>query len=83
MKTKLVSLIVAGLASKMPIVKCLCALSIQEVQAFMQVTSVSEVLSAENGYFFNNLFAKLRYFGVGMSAKHIHMTLIALKEQVP
>ena len=49
----------------------------------MKVTSVSEVLSAENGYFFNNLFAKLRYFGMGMSSKHIHMTLIALKEQVP
>jgi len=41
------------------------------------------VLSADNGYFFNNLFAKLRYFGMGMSAKHIHMSLIALKEQVP
>jgi len=47
------------------------------------VKSVSEVLTADNGYFFNNLFAKLRYFGLGMSAKHIHMTLIALKEQVP
>lgn len=31
MKTKLVSLIVAGLASKMPIVKCICALCISEV----------------------------------------------------
>lgn len=41
------------------------------------------MLSADNGYFFNNLFAKLRYFGTGMSAKHIHMSLIALKEQVP
>jgi len=49
----------------------------------MKVKSVSEVLLANNGYFFNNLFAKLRYFGIGMSSKHIHMTLIALKEQVP
>lgn len=46
----------------------------------MNVSSLNEVLSANNSYFFNNLFAKIRYFGNEMSYKHSHMVIIALKE---
>jgi hypothetical protein len=37
----------------------------------------------ENGYFFNNLFAKLRYFNYEMSSTHLLLTVESLKVQAP
>ena len=41
------------------------------------------MLDADDGYFFSNLFAKLRYFATGMSDKHVHLCLISLKDYAP
>lgn len=37
----------------------------------------------DQGYFFNNLFAKLRYFNTGMSEKHLLLTIESLKIEAP
>jgi hypothetical protein len=44
---------------------------------------VAELLQMDQGYFFNNMFAKLRYFNVGVSTKHQLLTLESLKEEAP
>lgn len=73
----------SGLSSKLEVVSCLCSLILEELQIQLSCYSVSEMLLADDGYFFNNLFAKLRYFNTGMSTKHMLLTLEALKVEAP
>ena len=47
------------------------------------MTTLEELLDVDDAYFFNNLFAKLRYFATGMSDKHVHLCLISLKDHAP
>ena len=47
------------------------------------MTTLEELLEVDDAYFFNNLFAKLRYFATGMSDKHVHLCLISLKDFAP
>jgi hypothetical protein len=82
-KTRIFTLTLSGLSSKLSIVSCLCSLSLREIQQQLGCSSVSELLVIENGYFFNNLFAKLRYFNYEMSSTHLLLTVESLKVQAP
>ena len=67
----------------MEIISRLSTLILDEYKLLYATTSFEEVLNADDGYFFNNLFAKLRYFATGMSDKHVHLCLISLKDYAP
>lgn len=69
----------SGLSSKLEIVACLSYLVLEELQIQLSCFSISELLLLDNGYFFNNLFAKLRYFNQGMTSKHLLLTIESLK----
>ena len=58
-------------------------LILNEFKLIYAVTNYEDLLEADDGYFFNNLFAKLRYFATGMSDKHVHLCLISLKDYAP
>ena len=53
------------------------------MQNQLNCSTVSELLAIENGYFFNNVFAKLRYFNFDMSSTHLLLTMESLKVQAP
>ena len=56
---------------------------LDEYKQLYGTDSFESVLNADDGYFFNNLFAKLRYFATGMSDKHVHLCLVSLKDYAP
>ncbi len=41
------------------------------------------MLALEAGYFFNNLFVKMRYFNTGVSPKQLLLTMESLKVEAP
>jgi hypothetical protein len=53
------------------------------MQIQLSCFSVSELLQLEAGYFFNNLFVKMRYFNSGVSPKHLLLTMESLKVEAP
>lgn len=73
----------SGLSSKLEIVSCLSSLVLEELQIQLSCFSVAELLLLDSGYFFNNLFAKLRYFNAGVSAKHLLLTIESLRVEAP
>jgi len=83
LKTRVFQYAFSGLSSKLEIVSRLSSLVIDEFKQLYGSQSLEQVLEADEGYFFNNLFAKLRYFSTGMSDKHVHLCLISLKDFAP
>lgn len=83
LKTRVFQFAFSGLSSKLEIVSRLSSLIIDQFKALYGAESLENVLEADDGYFFNNLFAKLRYFAAGMSDKHVHLCLISLKDYAP
>lgn len=73
----------AGLSSKLQILSTLSRLILDELQIQLNCFSVSELLQVDSGYFFTNLFAKIRYFNSGLSPKHILLTIESLKVEAP
>ena len=61
----------------------LSCLILQEFKLLYSIESFEGLLEADDNYFFNNIFAKLRYFATGMSDKHVHLCLISLKDYAP
>ena len=55
-------------------------LILEEFKIMHGKVTLEELLDVDEGYFFNNLFAKLRYFASGMSDKHVNLCLISLKD---
>ena len=83
LKTRVFQYAFSGLSSKLEIISRLSSLILDEYKLLYSTKSFEEVLNADDGYFFNNLFAKLRYFATGMSDKHVHLCLISLKDYAP
>ena len=61
----------------------LSCLILQEFKLLYSIERFEGLLEADDNYFFNNIFAKLRYFATGMSDKHVHLCLISLKDYAP
>ena len=83
LKTRIFQFAFSGLSSKLEIISRLSSLILSEYKQVYNCTTFEEVLEADDGYFFSNLFAKLRYFATGMSDKHVHLCLISLKDYAP
>ena len=83
LKTRVFQYAFSGLSSKLEIISRLSSLILDEYKILYGTSSFKDVLEADDGYFFNNLFAKLRYFATGMSDKHVHLCLISLKDYAP
>lgn len=82
-KTRVFSLAFSGLSSKLEIVAHLSTLILKQFMSVYGVICVDQLLDLDNAYFFNNLFAKLRYFSSSMSPKHIELALTSLKDHAP
>ena len=61
----------------------LSCLTLNEFKLLYSIDRFEGLLSADDSYFFNNIFAKLRYFSTGMSDKHVHLCLVSLKDYAP
>ena len=80
-----------GISSKLEIIKRLSLMTLEEFKVLYSVKEIPEMLTLNQGYFFNNLFAKMRYFstnfgreGAGIDLeKHVHLCLISLKDYAP
>ena len=83
MKTRIFQFAFSGLSSKLEVISRLSSLILDEYKLLYGVHDYEGLLEADDGYFFNNLFAKLRYFAAGMSDKHVHLCLISLKDYAP
>ena len=83
LKTRVFQFAFSGLSSKLEIVSRLSLLVIEEFKQLYGSQSLEQVFEVDEGYFFNNLFAKIRYFSTGMSDKHVHLCLISLKDYAP
>ena len=73
----------SGLSSKLEIIARLSSLTLYEFKQLYGLQVLEDLLEADDGYFFHNLFAKLRYFTAGMSDKHVHLCLVSLKDYAP
>ena len=82
-KTKIFQFAFSGLSSKLEIVARLSILVIEELKMDKSAESLEQLLEIAEGFFFNNLFAKLRYFTVSLSDKHVHLCLVSLKDYAP
>ena len=58
-------------------------LILEEFKKMHGINTLEGLLDVDEAYFFNNLFAKLRYFATGMPDKHVHLCLISLKDHAP
>ena len=58
-------------------------LILEELKSMHKIAKLEELLDVDDAYFFNNLFAKLRYFATGMPDKHVHLCLVSLKDYAP
>ena len=82
-KTRIFFFGMAGLSSKLQILSTLSRLVLDELQIHLNCFSVSELLQVEAGFFFTNLFAKIRHFNSGLCPKHILLTIESLKVEAP
>lgn len=83
-RTKIFTYAFSGLSCRLEIVSRISALILNQL---MKVNgpckSIEELLSVDGQFFFNNIFAKLRYFASSLSDKHVLFCLASLSEYAP
>lgn len=82
-KTRVFNYAFSGLSCRLEIVQKMSWLILDQLKSRSSISSIESLLKADNGHFFHNLFAKLRYFSAGMSSFHVHMNLVSLKNHAP
>lgn len=83
-RTKIFTFAFSGLACRLEIVSRISALILHELMKVNGPSnSLEELLSVDGSFFFNNIFAKLRYFSTSLSDKHVLFCLASLSEYAP